>query len=117
MSKSIQEIFSRLQDKRKEVSIVRKKYQEELATSVEYGRIKEDLEKLRARKKQYELATKQQAGANFARVDELALAIRQDAQMLSDIALTSIMKGESVDVKDEHSKYEPVFTVRFKRQK
>lgn len=117
MIKSIQEIFDRLQEKKKQVSVIRKKYKEELSTSAEYGRIREELEKLRAKKKQYELATKQRAGANFERVDELALAVRQDAQLLSDVALTSIMKGERVEIKDDHSEYEPVFTVRFKRIK
>lgn len=115
MSKSIQDIFNRLQEKKKQVSVIRKKYQEELAVSTEYGHIKEDLEKLRTKKKQYELSIKEQASANFARVDELALAIRQDTQMLSDIALTSIMKGEPVGVKDDAHEYEPVFTVRFKK--
>lgn len=115
--KSIQDIFDRLQEKKKQVSVIKKKYKEELSTSVEYGRIREDLEKLRARKKKYELATKQQAGANFERIDELALAVRQDAQLLSDVALTSIMKGERVEIKDDRAEYEPVFTVRFRKVK
>lgn len=115
--KSIQEIFNRLQEKKKQVSVIRKKYKEELTTSGEYSRIQDDLERLRAKKKQYELATKQQAGANFSRIDELSLGIKQDAQLLSDVAFTSIMKGERVEIKDEHTEYEPVFTVRFKRIK
>ncbi len=117
MTKSIQDIFDRLQEKKKQVSVIRRKYKEELATSAEYGRIREDMEKLRAKKKQYEISIKQRAGANFARVDELALAVRQDAQLLSDITITSIMKGERVEIKDEHSEYEPVFTVRFRKIK
>jgi hypothetical protein len=117
MTKSIQEIFNRLQEKKKQVSVIRRKYKEELATNVEYGRIREDMEKLRAKKKQYELSVKQQTGANFARVDELALAVRQDAQLLSDVAFTSIMKGERVEIKDDVVEYEPIFTVRFRRMK
>src|SRR5688572_15667920 len=96
MTKTVQEIFNRLQEKRKQVSVIRKKYKEELATNVEYGRIQEDLERLRAKKKQYEQSVRSQSGANFARIDEVALSIRQDAQLLSDIALTTIMKGEPV---------------------
>jgi hypothetical protein len=115
--KTVQEIFDRLQEKRKTVNVVRSKFKEELSASVEYGRIKEEMDRLRAKKKQYELSTKQQAGANFARIDELALAIRQDAQLLSDIALTAVMKGEPIAVKDERAQYEPVFTVRFKKSK
>jgi hypothetical protein len=115
--KTLQEVFDRLQEKRRQVTVVRKKYKEELAANVEYARIREDMEKLRARKKQYELSVKQQAGANFARMDDLALTIRQDAQMLSDMALTTIMKGEPVAVRDDRTEYEPVFAVRFRKTK
>ncbi len=113
--KTLQEIFDRLQEKRRQVSVIRKKYKEELATSGEYSRITDDLERLRAKKKQYELSLKQQA--HFARADELSLAVRQDVQLLSDIALTSIMKGEPVAVKDDRGEYEPVFSVRFRKTK
>jgi hypothetical protein len=75
------------------------------------------MERLREKKKRYELATKQQATASFARIDELALTIRQDAQLLSDIALTSVMQGKSIAIKDERNEYEPVFTVRFRKMK
>ena len=75
------------------------------------------MERLRTKKKQYELATKQQTGANFARIDELSLGIKQDAQLLSDVAFTSIMKGERLEIKDEHTEYEPIFTVRFRKMK
>jgi len=115
--KTIQEIFDRLQEKRRQVNVVRKKYKEELAANIEYARIRDDLEKLRARKKQYELSVKQQAGAAFEKLDDLSLTIRQDAQMLSDMALTTIMKGEPVAVRDDRTEYEPVFTVRFRKSK
>jgi hypothetical protein len=115
--KSIQEVFSRLSERRRQVGVIRRKMKEELSASADYMRIREDLDRLRAKKKQYELSVIQQAGANFARADELALAIRQDAQMLSDIALTTIMKGEAIAVKDEQYEYEPVFSVRFRKSK
>lgn len=115
--KSVQDIFNRLQEKKHQVKTVRRKYKDELALSSEYQKINDDMQKLRTKKKEYEKSIRDQAGANFARIDELALAIRQDTQMLSDVALTSIMKGERVEVKDSHSEYEPVFTVRFKRTK
>jgi len=115
--KTLQEIFDRLQEKRRQVNLVRKKYKEELAANIEYARIRDDLEKLRAKKKQYELSVKQQAGAAFAKMDDLTLTIRQDAQMLSDIALTAVMKGERIAVRDERTEYEPVFSVRFRKTK
>ena len=113
--KSVQDIFDRLQEKKNQVKVVRRKYKEELTASTEYQRITEEMQKLREKKKKYEKATREQSGAAFSKMDELALAIKQDTQMLSDVALTSIMKGERVEVKDQHSGFEPVFTVRFKR--
>ncbi|MEK9208598.1 MAG: hypothetical protein AAB910_00815, partial [Patescibacteria group bacterium] len=76
--KSVQEIFNRLQDKKKQVKVVRQKYKQELASSSEHQKLMEDIEKLRAKKKAYEQSIREQAGASFARIDELALAIRQD---------------------------------------
>ena len=61
--KSVQEIFDRLQDKKKQVKVVRQKYKQELASSTEHQRITEELEKLRAKKKKYELSIREQAGA------------------------------------------------------
>ena len=117
MSKTVQEIFDRLQGKRQEARIIGRKYKEELATSHEYQTIKEQMDKLREKKKKYEKATKEQTGATFAKLDGLKLAIKQDTQMLSDVALTTIMKGEAIQVRDEHTEYEPVFAVRFRKIK
>jgi len=115
--KSVQDIFDRLQEKKNQVKVVRQKYKEELSSSTEHQRIVDEMQKLREKKKKYEKSIREQSGAAFSKLDELALAIRQDTQMLSDVALTSIMKGERVEVKDNHSEFEPVFTVRFRRAK
>lgn len=98
---------------------MRRKYKEELQSSGEYQRIQDEMEKLREKKKKYELSIKQQSGANFARIDELALVIKQDTQMLSDVALTTIMKGDRIEVKDRefNTEYEPVFAVKFRKVK
>jgi hypothetical protein len=115
--KSVQDVFSRLQEKRRQVSLIRKKYKEELTTSVEYQRIREDIDRLREKKKRYEASVRSQGGANFERIDELSLAIRQGTQLLSDLALTTLLKGDRVEVRDaeQDADYEPVFTVRFRK--
>ncbi len=113
--KTVQEIFNRLQEKRREQKSIRTSYKGELAASHEYQRITEDLERLRARKKQYEQSVRSREDGNFKKIDELTFAIRQDAQLLSDIALTSMLKGESVSVQEEDVEYEPVFTVRYRK--
>lgn len=111
------DIFVRLHEKRQQARIIGRKYKEELASSGEYQKLQDELERLRTKKKAHEKATKEQAGANFARLDELKFAIKQDAQMLSDVALTAIMKGEPVQIKHEAVEYEPVFKVNFRKIK
>lgn len=117
MSKTVQAIFDRLQEKRAQAKIINRKYKEELGTAHEYQKIKEAMDALRAKKKTYEQSVKEQTGATFAKIDELKLAIAQDAQMLSDVALTTIMKGEQIQIKDQYVEYEPVFKVTFKKIK
>jgi len=113
--KNIQDIFSRIQERRKKARVIRKQYKDALYASHEYQRIVEDLERLRALKKQHEQSIQQQANISAEEMDMLKLSIRQDAELLSDIALTSIMKGEPVSVKDEDAEYEPVFKVHFRK--
>lgn len=115
--KPIQEIFDRLQEKKRTQSQIRKQYKDALLASSEYQKMLDEGEKLRAKKKAYEQSIKEQSDAQFKRLDDLSLTIKQDTQMLSDVALTSIMKGEGVQVRDSYTEYEPVFAVRFRKIK
>jgi len=39
-----------------------------------------------------------------------------DNQLLSDIAMSQVAKGEKIEISDEYeTKYEPIFSVRFKK--
>lgn len=50
------------------------------------------------------------------KMDLLKLNIKEGIQVMSDVALTSIMKGESVKLTDDqNNEYEPIFSVRFKK--
>jgi hypothetical protein len=113
--KPIQDLFNRLQEKRRTQSQIRKQYKDALMASSEYQKILDEANKLRAKKRAYELSVKEQSEAQFKRLDDLALTIRQDTQMLSDVALTAIMKGDRIEVRDDRAEYEPVFAVRFRK--
>ncbi len=52
--KSVQDIFDRLQEKKNQVKVVRRKYKEELAASTEHQKIQDEMQKLREKKKKYE---------------------------------------------------------------
>ena len=117
MSK-MQEIFDRIQNSKKEQKKIKNMYKQALDNSEEYQKINEELKKLRERKKQIENQIKEEFAQELEELEKLKKSISDDQQLLSDVALNKVTKGENVEVKDENSdQYEPIFTVKFRRAK
>ena len=71
---------------------------------------------MRERKKVIENVTKEQFSGEFVQMDDLKIDIDSEQELLSDIAMTTVMKGESVQITDENDQeYEPIFKVSFKK--
>ncbi|MSU75423.1 MAG: hypothetical protein EXS55_02840 [Candidatus Magasanikbacteria bacterium] len=112
----LQEIFNHITEIKKKQKDIRSAYQDALATSLEYQEIAEKTKTLREKKKQIEASTKQQFAAEFTKLDDYAIDLASDQELLSDAALSKLMKGETVEVTDEYNAtYQPVFTVKFKK--
>jgi predicted nuclease with TOPRIM domain len=112
----IQEIFNHIQEIKKKSKDIRSAYKDALATSSEYQEINEKMKALRERKKQIETSIKADFSSELMKLDDYAVDLESDNTMLSDAALTKLMKGETVEVKDEYNNaYEPVFSVKFKK--
>lgn len=113
---NLQEVFLRIREIKKEQKKLKESYRDALLNSTEYKQISDNLKDLRNRKKQIETDIRTQFSSEFTRLDDLKIDLESDAEMLSDIALTQLMKGETVKVKDEYEvEYEPMFTVKFKK--
>ncbi len=113
---NIQEVFNRIQETKSKTREVRKMYKDELENSQEYQQILEKMEGLKMRKKQIETALKEDSSNDFKKLDAYKMHIKTDMEMLSDLALNDLMAGKSVEVVDAHEqKYEPLFTVKFKK--
>lgn len=111
--RSLQEVFYRIQDKKREQREINRFIKDALASSSEYQDIKHKLEALRDRKKNLEASAR---APYEEKLDLIKLDIRDSLQNLSDIALNTMMKGERVEIMDtDKGKFEPVFTVRFKK--
>lgn len=111
--RSIQEVFNNIQDKKREQREINKFIREALASSSEYQDIKHKLEGLRERKSNLERSAR---APYDEKLDLIKIDLRDLAQNLSDIALNNLMKGERVEIMDtDKGKFEPVFTVRFKK--
>ena len=111
-----QEIFNRLQVAKKKQKDLKSSYHEGLNNSLEYKEICEKLKILREKKKQYEATIKQEYGAEIQEMETIGLDMKTDNELLSDAVLSTIMKGQTVEIQDEYNNaYEPRFSVKFKK--
>lgn len=113
----IQEIYDKIKQLKEEQKHIREAYKNELSHSEQYQEIKDALEELKVKKKEIENAVKQSMNNDFAKLESLKLDIESDTEMISDLAVNKIMKGETVQIEDEFgNKYDPVISVKFKKQ-
>lgn len=113
---NIQEIFDRMQAVKKQQKDIKTSYRDALKQNGEYQEIEEKMRALRARRKQIEGAIKSDFSSEFTKLDDFKIDLASDNELLSDAALTTMMKGETVEVKDEYDNtYQPTFAVRFKK--
>ena len=69
-----------------------------------------------AKKKRLEVQIKQDFRSEMENLDRLKQDIQSNNVLISDMALTSLMKGQTITITDENDvKYEPQFSVKFKK--
>lgn len=113
---NLQEVFIRIRTNRKEQKKLKDAYRDALSTSQSYQKIVEELKDLKVKKQQIEGDIKAQFSSEFTKLDDMKIDLESDMDMLSDIALSTLMKGETVKVKDEfEAEYDPFFSVKFKK--
>jgi len=116
MSQNISEVFKRMQDKKKEANEIKKIYRNALSVNKEYQEVLEEQEALKIKKKKIEATIQADFKEELDKLEGLKLNISSDNQMLSDLALMQLIDGEEVQVVDDNKiKYDPIFTVKFKK--
>jgi septal ring factor EnvC (AmiA/AmiB activator) len=114
--KNIQEIFDKIQEIKKVRKEIGKEYRDALSQSSGYQDAKEELERIRAKKKQFESAVQSEMGSRFEGLEKAKREIADLEQVISDIALTNLMNGENINIKDENNaEYEPSYKITFKK--
>ncbi len=112
----IQEVFNRIQGTKRERKQIQDMYKDALSSSQEYREVVEKIRGYQLRKKQIEEETKAEMGSEYEKFLGLKKDMEIDKELLTDIAINTLMKGETVQVKDhEDTPYEPVFSVKFKK--
>ncbi|MDD5527674.1 MAG: hypothetical protein PHO56_01715 [Patescibacteria group bacterium] len=113
---NIQEVFDRIQKTKKEQKELKTMYRDALNNSGAYQRSMEELKKLKEEKKKYEDGVKQEFASEFDKLEILKNELMNDNQLLSDMVVSQVAKGQKIEIKDEHEvQYEPIFNVRFKK--
>ncbi len=113
---NIQEVFNRIQKAKEKQKELKKMYKEALEQTPGYKDIVDDYKELRDKKKQAENQVRQDFAKEFEELDDLKSDIQTDQELLSDIALNKLVKGDTVEVTDkEDNNYEPIFSIKFKK--
>jgi chromosome segregation ATPase len=114
--KDLQEIFNEMQTAKKEMKEIRKEYKDILVQDAEYQVIMEKVNTIKETKKQHELSAQRDMGSRWERLEELKGEVKSLQEMIADISLSTMMDGETVEVRDEYdSLYEPIYSVSFKK--
>ncbi len=118
MSQNLQEIFARVEKAKSRQKEIKTIYRDALTSTPEYEELNDKLKTLRERKKQIEQTTKENFGSELTELEDLKVDIESDMEMMSDIALSQLVKGENIQIKDQYeNEYEPVFAVKFRKMK
>lgn len=112
----IQEVFNRIQEIKNKQKEIRSTLKDAFSTSAEYQEVLEKIKTLKAKKQQIEAAIRSDFSGELDKMDEYALDLKSDNMLLADASLTKLMKGETVELTDQYeNKYEPTFSVKFKK--
>lgn len=114
--KSLQEVFNQIQEIKKKQKELKASYKEALERLPSHKEATEAIKSLREKKVKLEDAVKLEYGKEFDKLDELKIELEEANMMLTDIAISELMKGQTVEITDQRSNiYEPSFAVRFKK--
>ncbi|MCC7522686.1 hypothetical protein IT407_02720 [Candidatus Uhrbacteria bacterium] len=112
----LKELHARIRAKRDEKKKVHVIFKDVLAGSKPYQDVLEELKRLNTKKIQLKQELWSDFGKEMEQMERLALDLKTDEMLLTDLSLTMLMKGQSLELTDENDvKYEPVFKVTFKK--
>ena len=112
----MQEVFDQIQELKKTRKEIGKEYRDALSQSSGYEEVTEELKSLREKKKMLETKVQAEMGTRYEEFEKTKSDIESLDQMLTDIAMTTLMNGESINLKDKNNtEYEPSYKITFKK--
>ncbi len=112
----LQVVFDEMVENKKELKGLKEMYRDALKDTDQYDEIVEQIKELRAKKKSIELAVQGKMGRSYEKIEELTSEIKAQKVIISDIAMTTLMDGKTVEVSDPFGNvYEPEYKVNLKK--
>jgi flagellar motility protein MotE (MotC chaperone) len=113
---NMQEVFDKIQELKKTSKEIGKEYRDALSQTGGYQETQEEIKKLREKKKMLETGVQAEMGSRYEDLEKTKREIESLNQMLTDIAMSTLMKGESINLKDQYDvQYEPSYKITFKK--
>jgi len=112
----LQIVFDEMVENKKELRKLKNQYKEALNDADEYQETVEKIKELKNKKKQIETLVQSKMGDSYDKIDDLTRGIKGQKQMISDIAMSNLMDGKTVEVSDKFGNlYEPEYKVNLKK--
>ena len=111
----IQDVYNRIQEKKKERKQYKLILKDAFAESLKLKEAMDEFKAVQAKKKSIEQDILRQYPSEKTALENLESSIKEDQDLMDDIALSMAMRGETVTIKDDHDKeYQSVLTVKYK---
>lgn len=111
----LKDVFARIGEQKKERKRVKAIIDEALKQSKEWTDATEEIKQMKAKRKLTEDAILSGYQAEVETLDRLKASIDADQTMLSDIALSMMMKGETVKLETDAGEWEPKIKITFRQ--
>ncbi|MFA5248685.1 MAG: hypothetical protein WC415_05775 [Patescibacteria group bacterium] len=113
---NIQETFDRIQKAKAEQKELKAMYRDALSNSASYQKTLDEYSILRDEKKKRENDIKEEFKGEFDKLEVIKNELMNDGQVLSDMIMAKVAKGEKIEIKDAYeTQYEPIFKVVLKK--
>ena len=112
----LQELHNELREMKDERKKLKQVLKDELTHQPRHAELVEEILVLKTEKSQIEGHVREASPKDAQRIDDLDEEIKASEELMSDMALSLIMKNESVELKDKYeNKYAPLIKVLFKK--
>jgi hypothetical protein len=113
---SMEEVFGKIQEQKEIRKEISREYKEGLIMKDDYEKLMEEIKVLRDKKKTLENIVQAEMGSRWDELEKAKNEITTFEQMLTDIAMTSLMDGKNINLKDKNNtEYEPSYKITFKK--